>query len=148
MPSSLLYGRTVILLTGVNGWVLGSATTLTGSLMIISLSDWVDLSINRSSKVGTCSGWGATTFAVVAEGWWVTLPIYTTIQSKLRQCLYPFSSSLPHHSQTANVSLQSVLPITIINMSSNSIPLQSMSRWSLDSDDYDAHVNLWNQLHS
>ena len=23
-----------------------------------------------------------------------------------------------------------------------------MSRWSLDSDDYDAHVNLWNQLHS
>ena len=23
-----------------------------------------------------------------------------------------------------------------------------MSRWSLDSDDYDAHVNLQNQLHS
>ena len=40
------------------------------------------------------------------------------------------------------------LPITIINMTSNSIPLQSMSGWSLDSEDYDAHVNLWNQLHS
>ena len=39
-------------------------------------------------------------------------------------------------------------PITIINRSSNSISLQSMSRWSLDSDNYDAHVNLRNQLHS
>ena len=80
--------------------------------------------------------------------WRVTLLIYTTIQSKLRQHLHPFLSSSPHHSQTANISLQSVLPITIINMSSNSIPLQSMSRWSLDSEDYDAHVNLRNQLHS
>ena len=33
-------------------------------------------------------------------------------------------------------------------MSSNSIPLQSMSRWSLDSDDYHAHVDIQNQLHS
>ena len=57
-------------------------------------------------------------------------------------------SSSPHHSQTANISLQSVLPIIIINMLSNSIPLQLMSRWSLDSDNYDAHVNLQNQLHS
>ena len=46
------------------------------------------------------------------------------------------------------MSSQLVLPIIIINMLSNSIPLQSMSRWSLDSDDYDAHVNLRNQLHS
>ena len=80
--------------------------------------------------------------------WWVTLPIYTTIQSKLWWRLHPFLSSSPHHSQTANVSSQSVLPIIIINMLSNSIPLQSMSRWSLHSDDYDAHVNLRNQLHS
>ena len=81
--------------------------------------------------------------------WWrVTLPIYTTIQSKLRHRLHPFLSSSPHHSHTANVSLQSVLPIIIINMSSNSIPLQSISRWSLDSNDSDAHVNLRNQLHS
>ena len=80
--------------------------------------------------------------------WWVTLLIYTTIQSKLQWHLPPFLSSSPHHSQTANVSLQSVLPIIIINTSSNSIPLQLLSRWLLDSDDYDAHVDLWNQLHS
>ena len=76
------------------------------------------------------------------------MPIYTTIQSKLQRHLHPFLSSLPHHNQTANVSSQSVLPIIIINMLSNSIPLQLMSRWSLDSDDYDAHVNLRNQSHS
>ena len=81
--------------------------------------------------------------------WWVTLLIYTTIQSKLWQHLHPFLSSLPHHSQTVNISSQSVLPIIIINMSSNSIPLQSISRWPLDSDDYDAHVNIWaNYIHS
>ena len=39
-------------------------------------------------------------------------------------------------------------PIIIINMSSNSIPLQSMSTWSLDSGDYHAHVNLCDQLYS
>ena len=33
-------------------------------------------------------------------------------------------------------------------MSSDSIPLQSMSKWSLDSNDYHAHVNLQDQLHS
>ena len=76
------------------------------------------------------------------------MPIYTTIQFKLRQRLHPFLSSSPHHSQTANISSQSVLPIIIIDMSSNSIPLQSMSRWSLDSNNYDADVNLQNQLHS
>ena len=80
--------------------------------------------------------------------WWVTLLIYTIILSKLQQHLYPFLYSSPHHSQTANISSQSVFPITILNMSSNSIPLQSMSRWSLDSDNYDAHVNIQNQLHS
>ena len=85
---------------------------------------------------------------ICSPRWQVTLPIYTTIQFKLQWHLHPFLSSSPHHSQTANVSSQSVLPITIINMSSNSIPLQSMSRWSLDSNDYDAHVNLRNQLHS
>ena len=83
----------------------------------------------------------------ISEQWWVTLLIYTTIQSKLQWCLHPFLSSSPHHSQTANVSLQSVLPIIIINMLSNSISLQSMSRWSLDLDDYDTNVNLQNQLH-
>ena len=85
--------------------------------------------------------WGSTYQLVGSTRWWVTLPIYTTIQSNFRWCLYPFLSSLPHHSQMANVSSQSVLPIIIINMSSNSIPLQLMSRWSLDSDDYDV---LWN----
>ena len=80
--------------------------------------------------------------------WQVTLPIYNTIQSKLQWHLHPFLSSSSHHSQTANVSSQSVLPIITINMLSNSIPLQLMSRWSLDSDDYHAHVNIQNQLHS
>ena len=42
--------------------------------------------------------------------WWVTLPIYTTIQSKLEWHLPPFLSSSPHHSQTANISSQSVSP--------------------------------------
>ena len=58
------------------------------------------------------------------------------------------SFSPTHYSQTANISSQSVLPITIINMSSNSIPFQSMSKWLLDSEDYCAHVNLHDQLHS
>ena len=67
MSSLLAYSSIAIVLTGVNGHVFGSAVTLTGSLMIILSSGWVDLSINWSSKVGTCSGWGATTFAVVTE---------------------------------------------------------------------------------
>ena len=48
--------------------------------------------------------------SLMKDCWQVTLPIYTTIQSKLQQHLHPFLSSLPHHSQTANVSLQSVPP--------------------------------------
>ena len=42
--------------------------------------------------------------------WQVTLPIYTIIQSKLWWHPPPFLSSSPHHSQTANISSQSVLP--------------------------------------
>ena len=56
--------------------------------------------------------------------WRVTLPIYTTIQSKLQWHLHPFLSSLPHHSQTANISSQSVLP------SLSSICRQTLSLFS------------------
>ena len=77
MSSSLSYDRTAILLTSVNAQVFGSVATLTGSLTIIALSGWVDLSINWSRKVGIFSGWGDTTFAVVAECnlhfWWAHL---------------------------------------------------------------------------
>ena len=67
MSSLSLYGRIAILLASVNGWGFGSAVTLAGSLMTISSSGWVELSITQLSKVRTCSGWGVTTFAVVAE---------------------------------------------------------------------------------
>ena len=67
MSSSLSYSSIVVLLTGVDGWVFGSAVTLAGSLTIILSSGWVDLSVNQLSKVNTCSGWGAATFAVVTE---------------------------------------------------------------------------------
>ena len=67
MSSSSLYGRTAIHVTGVSGLVFDSAAVLAGSLMTIALSSGIDLSVNHLSNVGTCSGWGATTLAVVAE---------------------------------------------------------------------------------
>ena len=47
--------------------VLCLAVSLTGSSTIIALSGWSDLSVTCSSKLGTYSGWGATTFGVVVE---------------------------------------------------------------------------------
>ena len=67
MSSLSSYSRTAVCLTGVSGLVLDSAAVLAGSLTIIALSSGIDLSVNCLSSVGTCSGWGATTFAVVAE---------------------------------------------------------------------------------
>ena len=57
--------------------------TLAGSLMIILSSGWVELSINQLSKVGTCSWWGATTFAVVSGElfgsiWIHFIPVWST----------------------------------------------------------------------
>ena len=67
MSSSSAYNSIAIVLTGVNGQVFGSAVILAGSLTIILSSGWVDLSVNQSRYVDICSGWGATTFAVVTE---------------------------------------------------------------------------------
>ena len=67
MSFSSSYNRTAVCLTGVNGLVLDSAATLAGSLMIIASSSRIDLPVNCLNNVGTCSGWGATTLAVVAE---------------------------------------------------------------------------------
>ena len=65
MLSSSSYGRTAVCVTSVSGLVFDSAATLAGSSMIIASSVGIDLSVNQSSNVGTCSGWGATTLAVV-----------------------------------------------------------------------------------
>ena len=65
--SSLSYSRTAILLTGVTSHGFGSAVTLAGLLTIMALSGWVNFSVNWLSKVGTHSGWGPTTLAVVVE---------------------------------------------------------------------------------
>ena len=67
MSSSSLYGRTAVHVTGVSGLVLDPAATLSGSLTIMASSVGIDLSVNQLSNVGTCSGWGATTLAVVVE---------------------------------------------------------------------------------
>ena len=67
ISSSSSYSITVVLLTSVTGHGFGSAVTLTGLLTIMALSGWVDFSVNRSSKVGACLGWGATTLVVVVE---------------------------------------------------------------------------------
>ena len=61
------YSRTAILLTGVNGLVLGPAIALTGSSTIIASSAGIDLSINHSSSLGPCSGCGATVFTIVIQ---------------------------------------------------------------------------------
>ena len=51
--------------------------SLAGSLMIIASSGWSDLSVTCSSKLGTCSGWGATTFGMAVmhdlHFWWACL---------------------------------------------------------------------------
>ena len=65
MSSSSLYSRTAIHVTGVSGLVFDSVVTLAGSSTIIALSVGIDLSVNRLRNVGTCSGWGATTLAIV-----------------------------------------------------------------------------------
>ena len=67
MSSLSSYGRTAVFLTGVDGLVCDSAATLAGSSTIIASSSGNDLSVNHLSKVGTCTGWGATTLAVVAK---------------------------------------------------------------------------------
>ena len=67
MSSSSSYGRTAVCVTGVSGLVLDPVVTLAGLSTIMASSVGIDMSVNRLSNVGTCSGWGATTLAVVVE---------------------------------------------------------------------------------
>ena len=61
------YGRTAVLLTSVNGLVLGPAIALAGLLTIIASLARIDLSVNCLSSFETCLGCEATVFADVVE---------------------------------------------------------------------------------